>query len=78
MVLVIFHPAAFVLASLGEHSEYEHLEKILLDAICTEPVEYENGNIKSKDEIDKYENTNQKIILRLNMSILSDGEKNVY
>ena len=25
-----FHPAAFVLASLGEHSEYEHLEKYCL------------------------------------------------
>ena len=31
---------AFVLASLGEHSEYEHLEKILKDAICTEPILY--------------------------------------
>ncbi len=26
---------SFVLASLGKYSEYEHLEKILLDAICT-------------------------------------------
>ena len=25
---------SFVMASLGEYSEYEHLEKILLDAIC--------------------------------------------
>lgn len=55
MALVIFHPAAFVLASLGEHSEYEHLEKILLDAICIEPVEYANGDIESKDKTDKYE-----------------------
>lgn len=31
---------AFVLASLGEHSEYEHLEKILKDAICIEPILY--------------------------------------
>ncbi len=31
---------AFVMASLGQYSEYEHLEKILLDAICTEPIEY--------------------------------------
>ncbi len=31
---------AFVLASLGEYSEYEHLEKILTDAICTEPIDY--------------------------------------
>lgn len=31
---------AFVLASLDHYSEFEHLEKILLDAICTEPIEY--------------------------------------
>lgn len=46
---------SFVLASLGEHSEYEHLEKILLDAICIEPVKYTNGDIESKDKADKYE-----------------------
>jgi cell filamentation protein len=28
------------MASLGKYSEYNHLEKILLDAICTEPIEY--------------------------------------
>lgn len=55
MALLIFHLAAFVLASLGEHSENEHLEKILLDAICTEPVEYANGDIESKDKTEKYE-----------------------
>ena len=38
------------MASLGEH-----LEKILLDAICIEPVEYANGDIESKDKTDKYE-----------------------
>lgn len=31
---------SFVMASIGEHSEYEHLEKILLDAVCTEPIVY--------------------------------------
>ena len=46
---------SFVLESLGEHSEYEHLEKILLDAICIEPVEYANGDIVSKDKTEKYE-----------------------
>ena len=46
---------SFVLASLGEHSEYEHLEKILLDAICIEPVEYSNGDIVFKEKTDKYE-----------------------
>lgn len=29
--------------------------KILLDAICIEPVEYVNGDIESKDKTDKYE-----------------------
>ena len=38
-----------------QHSEYEHLEKILLDAICIEPVEYANGDIESKDKTEKYE-----------------------
>lgn len=55
MALVIFHSAAFVLVSLGEYSEYEHLEKILLDAICIKPVDYVNDNIESKDKTDKYE-----------------------
>ena len=31
---------AFVMASLDRYSEYEHLEKILSDAICAEPIEY--------------------------------------
>ncbi len=31
---------AFVMASLDQYSEYEHLEKILSDAICEEPIEY--------------------------------------
>lgn len=30
---------SFVMASIGEHAEYQHLEKILLDAICTHPIE---------------------------------------
>ena len=32
---------SFVMASLDQVSEYEHLEKILLDAICDEPVKYD-------------------------------------
>ena len=30
---------AFVLCCFGEHSEFEHLERILCDAISTEPIE---------------------------------------
>ncbi len=43
---------AFVMASLGQYSEYEHLEKILLDAICTEAIEY-------KDDLDQEESLPQ-------------------
>ena len=32
---------AFVLASIGKHSEYDHLEKILNDAVCETPPEKE-------------------------------------
>jgi cell filamentation protein len=43
---------AFVMASIGQYSEYEHLEKILLDAICTEPIEY-------TDDLDQEESVPQ-------------------
>ncbi len=32
---------SFVMASLDQFSEYEHLEKILMDAVCDEPIEYD-------------------------------------
>ena len=32
---------SFVTASLDQFSEYEHLERILMDAVCDEPVEYD-------------------------------------
>ncbi len=31
---------SFVMASLDQVSEYEHLERILMDAICEEPIQY--------------------------------------
>lgn len=34
---------AFVMASLDQFSEYDHLEKILLDAVCCEPIEYSDA-----------------------------------
>lgn len=46
---------SFVLASLGEYSEYEHLEKILLDAICTEPIDYDNVTDVTASKSEKYE-----------------------
>jgi len=42
---------AFVLCSFGEHSEYEHLEKILLDAISETPI----PEFNTLDEIDNAE-----------------------
>ena len=46
---------SFVLASLGEYSEYEHLEKILLDAICTEPIDYNDVTIVDENTKERYE-----------------------
>ena len=38
---------AFVMACLGEYAEYEHLEKILLDAVCTDPVFYDADTLEA-------------------------------
>lgn len=47
---------AFVLCCFGEYSEFEHLEKILLDAICTEPIEdSEDNEVESETKSLKYE-----------------------
>ena len=47
---------AFVMASLDQFSEYEHLERILLDAVCTNPVDYElTADVESEAQrTDKY------------------------
>ena len=49
---------SFVLASLGEHSECEHLEEILKDAICTEPIYYTENKTVSEDKKEKYKSDN--------------------
>ena len=47
---------ALVLCCFGENSEYEHLEKILLDAISTEPIEETEDDTDSGDSrSSKYE-----------------------
>lgn len=46
---------SFVLASLGENSDYEYLEKILLDAICSEPVDYADTDKATNINKGKYE-----------------------
>lgn len=46
---------SLVLASLGEYSEYEHLEKILLDAISIEPFDYVDLSIIDTNKNERYE-----------------------
>ena len=46
---------SFVLASLGEYSEFEHLEKILKDAISTEPIENDDlDEVEMSEKTEKY------------------------
>lgn len=45
---------SFVMASLDQFSEFEHLEKILLDAVCTEPIEYEVADYEAEEKPAKY------------------------
>ena len=46
---------SFVLASFGQYSEYEHLEKILLDAISETPIQYaEYDDISVTEKYTKY------------------------
>lgn len=33
---------SFVMASIDQNSEFEYLERILMDAVCTEPIEYDD------------------------------------
>lgn len=46
---------ALVMASLDKFSEYEHLEKILNDAICTEPIEDSEEIEVTENKKEKYE-----------------------
>ena len=47
---------AFVLCCFGEHSEFEHLEKILCDATSTEPIEdLDEIEVTTEDRAAKYE-----------------------
>ena len=48
---------SFVMASLDQNSEYQHLERILLDAVCNEPITYTEeslGHIPSSEKKAKY------------------------
>ena len=41
---------SFVMASLDQFSEYEHLERILMDAVCEEPIEYDISSLETKQD----------------------------
>lgn len=49
---------SFVMASLDQFSEFEHLEKILMDAVCDEPIDYDPETLEAqeseKDKSEKY------------------------
>lgn len=48
---------SFVMASLGQFSEYEHLERILMDAVCAEPIVYDEHSLEEPtgaDHSEKY------------------------
>ena len=40
---------SFVMASLDQNSEYEHLERILLDAVCNKPISYTTASLEGPE-----------------------------
>lgn len=50
---------AFVMASLDQYAEYQHLEKILLDAVCSEPISYGEESLEeipqAQEKYQKYQ-----------------------
>lgn len=46
---------AFVMASIGKYAEYDHLERILRDAICEEPVEGDAEEYQTDAKTQKYQ-----------------------
>lgn len=51
---------AFVMASLDQYSEYEHLEKILMDAVCEAPISYEESSLETAESQDARDEKYQK------------------
>lgn len=45
---------SLVMASIDQNSEFEHLERILLDAVCTEPIAQQSEDIVEDDAANKY------------------------
>ena len=46
---------SLVMASVDQNSEFEHLERILLDAVCTEPIEPLDEDVPVEKSTSKYE-----------------------
>ena len=46
---------SFVMASLDQISEYEHLERILMDAVCTELIIYDEQTLDSGGQSERTE-----------------------
>ena len=46
---------AFAMAPLDRYSEFEHLERILLDAVCDEPIIYDNAVSAEPARSEKYQ-----------------------
>ena len=45
---------SLVMASIDQNSEFEHLERILLDAVCTEPIESQDEEPLIEERTSKY------------------------
>lgn len=46
---------SLVMASIDQNSEFEHLERILLDAVCTEPIEPSEDEVATEETTSKYQ-----------------------
>lgn len=45
---------SLVMASIDQNSEFEHLERILLDAVCTEPITPQSEEVTGDTPAEKY------------------------
>lgn len=45
---------SFVMASIDQFSEFEHFERILLDTVCTDPVETQGAGLPETERHEKY------------------------
>ena len=65
---------SFVMASIDQFSEFEYLERILLDAVCTEPVEIQDMDILKPESHSKYGKYQKEPYSPLPHTPCADGE----